>query len=425
VADGLLISGGRLVDPSLALDALRDLRIAGGRVLEIGEHLRPHATERVIDARDAIVAPGFIDMHVHLRQPGFPEKETIASGTEAAVHGGFTAVGCMPNTNPALDDPSVLRELLGAAKAEARCRVYPIAAITRGREGYEPCDFAVLSNAGAVAFSDDGDTVANPRVLRDAALAARDVPGAFISHCEDAALKGSGVMNEGAVARRLGLRGSPAAAEDVIVARDLLISGETAKSWHIAHLTTATALALLRQARERGVRATCELTPHHLMFTDAAVGELGPAAKVNPPLRTEADVRALRDGVRDGAIDVFASDHAPHTQAEKALDFADAAVGFSGLEVAVGAYAAALPDLPLERFVALLSSNPAGILGVPGGTLAVGAIADVTIFADRAWRVDPARFFSRGRTTPFAGATLPRRVLATIVGGAIAFEWHT
>jgi dihydroorotase len=418
----LLIKGGRLVDPSLALDALRDVRITGGIVYEIGEGLEAHEGEAVLDVSNAIVAPGFIDMHVHLREPGFSEKETIATGTEAAVRGGFTAVACMPNTQPALDEARVLNELLQNVSANARCAVYPVAAITRGRLGVDPCDFAALSRAGAVAFSDDGNTVANARVLRDAALAALEVDGTFISHCEDDALKGDGAMNEGAVSRALGVLGSPAIAEDVIVARDLLIAGDTGKAWHIAHISTAAALGLILHARARGVRATCEVTPHHLTFTDEAVRELGGAAKVNPPLRSGDDVRALRDGVRDGAIDVFATDHAPHTVDEKAEALHHASVGFSSLEIAVGAYAAAVPDLPVLRFVELLSTNPARILGVGGGTLAVGSPGDVTVFAERSWVVDPARFASKGRSTPFSGRTLPRRVVATIVGGTLAYS---
>ena len=415
----LLVKGGRLVDPAIGLDAIRDVRITGGIVYEIGEDLATRDGETIVDARNAIVAPGFIDMHVHLRDPGFPEKETIATGTEAAVRGGFTAVACMPNTQPPLDDPGVIGDLLRRASVDARCAVYPVGAITRGRAGRVACDFDALARAGAVAFSDDGDTVADARVLREAAIAAGGVNGPFISHCEDGALKADGVMNEGAASQALGLPGSPALAEDVVVARDLLVARETKRPWHVAHLTTSVALDLLRQARAQGTAATCEVTPHHLTFTDEAVGELGSGAKVNPPLRTRDDLRALRDGVRDGTIDAFASDHAPHTAAEKSAPLERAAVGFSGLEVAVGAYAAALPDLPLRRFVELLSTNPARILHIAGGTLAIGSPGDVTVFADRSWVVDPARFASLGRSTPFAGRTLPRRVLATIVRGTV------
>ena len=417
----VLIRGGRLVDPSQGIDALRDLRVRDGVVVEIGEHLRANDGDEIFDAGNAVVAPGFVDMHVHLREPGFAEKETIATGTHAAVRGGFTAVACMPNTQPALDRATTLDELRARIGRDARCRVYPVAAITLERAGRQPCDFPALAAAGAVAFSDDGNTVENARVLRDAALAARDVRGAFISHCEDAALKGNGVMNEGDSSRALGLPGSPASAEDTIVGRDLLLAQDTGKRWHVAHLSTARGLDLVRDARRRGVAATCEVTPHHLEFTDEVLAELGSAAKVNPPLRTARDVRALRDGVRDGSIDVFATDHAPHTPVEKSGALENAPVGFTGLEIALGAYAAALPDLPLLRFVELLSTNPARVLGVAGGSLALGSPGDVTVFADRPWTVDPSRFASKGRCTPFAGRTLPRQAIATFVAGRLAF----
>ncbi|MBV8531096.1 MAG: dihydroorotase [Candidatus Eremiobacteraeota bacterium] len=390
----LLIKGGRIVDPATSLDAMRDLRVRDGRIAEIGGELGGDDDE-IIDAAGAIVAPGFIDMHVHLRDPGFPEKETLATGTEAAVRGGFTTVACMPNTNPALDDPAVLRDLMRRVELHARCRVLPIGALTRARAGVEPCDFRALADTGAVAFSDDGDTVKDERVMHAAAVVARDLRAPFISHCEP---------------------------EDAIVARDLRIASETGKVWHIAHVSTGRALSLIRGARARGERVTCEVTPHHLTFTGALAAEAGAPAKVNPPLRDESDVTALREGVRDGTIDAFASDHAPHPEAEKRGEMAAAAPGFSGLEVAVGAYAAALPDLPLRRFIELLATNPARILGIPGGSLAVGAPGDVTIFADRAWTVDPRRFASKGRCTPFAGRRLPRRILATVVAGRLRYR---
>lgn len=418
----MLIRGGRLVDPSLPLDALRDLRIRDGIVVEIGEALAPRDDELVLEAENAVVAPGFIDMHVHLREPGNPEKETIATGTEAALRGGFTAVACMPNTQPALDSAERLAELARALARSARVRVYPVAAITQARRGEAPTDYRALARAGAVAFSDDGASVDDPAVLRAAALAALEVPGVFISHCEDARLKGSGVMTDGVVARSLGVAGSPRIAEDIVVARDLAIAAATGKAFHIAHLSTAGALDYVRHARAHGGRATCEVTPHHLLLTDAAIASLGAGAKVNPPLRRDEDVAALRAGVRDGTIDAFATDHAPHTAAEKRAALDCAAVGFSGLEIAVGAYAQALPDLDLLRFVALLSTNPARILDVPGGTLALGSPGDVTVFAERAWTVDPAAFASLGKSTPFAGWRLPRRVVATVVGGELRYR---
>jgi dihydroorotase len=262
----------------------------------------------------------------------------------------------------------------------------------------------------------------NARVLREAALRAREVPGVFISHAEDEDLKGEAVMNAGPVADALGVEGVSTTSEDIIVARDLLIALDTGKAWHIAHLSSARAIELLRWSRAQGGAATCEVTPHHLLLIDEAVRERGAAAKVNPPLRSEADARALRDAVRDGTIDVFATDHAPHTAQEKRGDLRDAAVGFTGLEIALGAYALALPDLPLTRFVELLSTNPARILNVTGGTLRVGTPADVTIFADRPWAVDSSAFASKGKSTPFDGRTLPRRAVATIVNGEPRFS---
>ncbi len=397
----MVIRGGRVVDPVQGIDALRDVR-ATDVVVEIGEHLEPLADETVIDATGTVVAPGFIDMHVHLREPGNPEKETIESGTEAAVRGGFTAVACMPNTVPALDDASALANLRAEIAKRARCRVYAIGAMTRGRAGEERCDFTALAAAGAVGFSDDGDSVADARVLYGAAVAAADVGAVFISHCEDATLKPLDAQ----------------LAESAVVARDLLIAAATGKTWHVAHLSLRASVELLHLVRSLGARATAEVTPHHLACTQERARDLGPAGAVNPPLRSERDARALRDAVRDGTIDVFASDHAPHTQEQKRAG----APGFTGLEIALGAYAAAIPDLPLARFVALLSSQPARVLGVPGGTLRPGSPADLTLFADRQWRVDASRFASFGRTTPFDGAVFARRAVTTIVGGEVRYR---
>ncbi len=417
----LLIRGGRAIDPSSGLDARRDILLRDGLVAQIGEHLVADDAE-VVDAENAVVAPGFIDMHVHLREPGQTHKETIATGSAAAVAGGFTGVACMPNTEPALDSPALILEVLRLASAAGLARVYPIAAITRARAGKELAPYWRLHDAGAVAFSDDGFAVANPRVLRQAALYAQDVPGVFISHCEDGDLKGDGVMNEGARSFELGLAGAPGLAEDVNVARDILIGGDTGKPFHIAHLSTAMSAELVRFGRAQGIAVTCEVTPHHLLLDDDRFERFRADAKVNPPLRLGRDVAALRAAVRDGTVDAFATDHAPHTREEKAQLLAEAPVGFSGLETAVGAYAAALPDLPLLRFVALLSTNPAKILGVPGGTLAIGSPADVTVFAERPWRVDANAFHSLGKNTPFDGAIFPRRAIATIVGGRLVMR---
>ncbi|MBV8150968.1 MAG: dihydroorotase [Candidatus Eremiobacteraeota bacterium] len=419
----VLIQGGRVIDPARGIDAIRDVAIDGGLIRAIGEHVEPRGHE-VIDARNAIVAPGFIDMHVHLREPGATQKETIATGVAAAVAGGFTAVACMPNTTPALDTPAALAEIRDRAAAAGLAHVHPVAALTRERAGVELAPYHQLAKAGAVAFSDDGTTVANPRVLRNAALYARDLAGPFISHCLDDALHGDAVMNEGAQSLRLGLPGSPKIAEESIVARDLLIAGDTAKAWHIAHVSTAGSIELIRWARSRGIAVTCEVTPHHLLLHDGLFVDSGYSAraKVAPPLRTEEDTAALRAAVRDGTVDALATDHAPHTADEKAQLLSAAPVGFSGLEIALGAYADALGDLPLDRFIALLSTNPARILGVPGGSLAVGARADVTIFAERPWSVESRTFYSKGKNTPFEGRSFSRRAVATVVAGRLAYS---
>jgi len=417
----LLIRGGRVVDPSQGIDAVRDLLVRDGIIAALDEHQAVDGAD-VFDATGTIVTPGFIDMHVHLREPGQTHKESIASGSAAAVAGGFTAVACMPNTEPALDSPALIAEVLRLAHEAGLARIYPVGAITRGRQGKELAPYWRLRDAGAVAFSDDGATIASARVLRQAALYARDVPGVFISHCEDDDLKALGVMNEGVHSMQLGLAGSPGLAEDIVVARDLLIAGETGKPFHIAHLSTAMSIELMKFARAQGFAVTCEVTPHHLLLGDDRFERFRADAKVNPPLRAELDAAALRAAVRDGAIDAFATDHAPHTREEKAQLLSEAPAGFSGLEVALGAYARALPDLPLARFVELLSCNPARILGVPGGSLRAGSPADITIFADREWTCDPSRFRSLGKNTPFAGVTFPRKALATIVGGRIVMQ---
>jgi dihydroorotase len=416
-----LIKGGRLIDPLQGIDARRDLLIENGFVSRIGEHIDADGA-RVVDAENAVVAPGFIDMHVHLREPGQTYKETIATGTAAAAAGGFTAVACMPNTDPTLDAVSIVSEVVRRADAAGLARVYPIGAITKGRAGKELAPYHLLADAGCVAFSDDGSTPRDARVLRNAARYAADLPCVFVSHCEDPDLKGDAVMNEGAASMRLGLDGSPGLAEDVIVARDLLIAADSGKAWHIAHVSTATSLDLIRWARTRGVRVTCEVTPHHLVFLDDRFDDYRADSKVNPPLRGAHDREALRAAVLDGTIDALATDHAPHGVDEKAQLLSAAPVGFSGLEIALGAYALALPELSLARYVELLSVNPARILGVPGGTLDVGSPGDVTVFAERPWTVDARLFLSKGKNTPFDGMLLPRRALATVVEGAVVFE---
>lgn len=401
----MLIRGARVVDPSLSLDALRDVR-TGDVVLEIAEHLDPLPHEELFDATGMVLAPGFIDMHVHLRDPGEPQKETLETGGTAALRGGFTAVACMPNTYPALDEPGIIEDLLRRSQliASPMPRIYPIAAITRGRIGKEPCDYPALVHAGAVAFSDDGSSVADRRVITLAAQSAKELHAPFIEHCENPGLA----------------KISAALSESSVVARDLHVAEQSGKAWHLAHLSTRTAVELLRFAHASGIRVSAEATPHHLLCTAESTRWMDGSERVNPPLGFEDDVRALKDAVRDGTIAVLASDHAPHTLEEK--HSASPPPGFSGLEVAVGAYAAALPDLSLTKFISALSCAPARVLGVNGGSIGIGKVADLTLFAERPWRVDSRSFASKGKVTPFDGMTLPRQVCATIVAGKLAYD---
>jgi len=392
----MLVRGGRLVDPVAGIDGRFDVRTRGEIVAEIGADLPPEPDEIVYDATGSVVAPGFVDIHAHLRDPGFPEKETLESGARAAVRGGFTAVACMPNTEPALDTAARVADVVRrAAAATVACRIYPIAAMTRGRAGRETLDYAALARAGAVGFSDDGSPVDDDDAMRAVAVAALPTGRRLISHAEE---------------------------EDAMVRRDLALARETAAPWHVAHVSTGVSISAIAAAKDAGVDLTCEVTPHHLLFTQALVGVLGGGAKVNPPLRAEEDARALRDAVRRGWVDAFATDHAPHTAAEKELPFDRAAFGFSGLEIAAGAYALALPDLPVARYVALLSAGPCRILGLAGGSLAPGMPADITVFADRPWTVLASGFASKGKNTPFDGMQLPRAIRATIVAGSLRYD---
>ena len=377
-----------------------DIRVRDGIISETGELLAREDSEEVLDARNAYVAPGFIDMHVHLREPGYPEKETIGTGCAAAAAGGFTAVAAMPNTRPALDTPDLVRWVIEGAERAGLSRVYPVAAITHAREGKTPVDYIALAQAGAVAFSDDGGTIESSIVQTSAALRARESGRRFITHCENASIKERDEFDP--------------LAENSAVARDIAIARATALPWHIAHVSTRGSVEAIALAKQSQIALTAEATPHHLNFSRDDLRDYAGGSKVHPPLRDPEDVAALRRAVREGVLDVFASDHAPHAD--------PVSPGFSGLEVAVGAYALAVPDLSIRRFVQMLSTNPARILGVPGGTLAVGSPADITIFADRDWVVDPSSFQSKGKRTPFEGRTLPRRALFTIVGGRVIME---
>ncbi|MGH7391915.1 MAG: dihydroorotase [Candidatus Rokuibacteriota bacterium] len=426
-APALVIRNGRVLDPANTLDAVADVLLEGGQVARVGPRLEAPAGAEVIDATGKVVCPGFIDLHVHLREPGFEYKETVATGTRAAAAGGFTAVCCMANTSPVNDNGSITEYILERARTEGSgVRVHPIGAVTRGLRGEELAELAELAESGCVAFSDDGKCVMNAALYRRAMEYTLPFGTPVISHAEDSHLAGGAAMHEGVVSTELGLPGAPAAAEDVMVARDIILAELTGAHVHIAHLSTAGAVRLVREARARGVRVTAEVTPHHLVLTDEAVRTFDPNTRMSPPLRSKRDVEALREALADGTIDCVATDHAPHALSEKEGAYDQAASGVVGLETAVAVLLDRLvrPGLvPLETLVARLSRDPARLLNLPGGRLAPGAPADLTILdLDRELTVDPARFHSRSRNTPFAGWTLRGGPWMTIVSGRKVFS---
>jgi len=422
----LLIQNGRVVDPVNSVDAVQDVLIDGDRIQRIGRGLTPPPDATVLDATGKVVCPGFIDMHVHLREPGLEYKETVASGTRAAAAGGFTAVCCMANTQPVNDNRAVTDYIRAKAATEGIVRVYPIGAVTRGLGGKELAELAELAEAGCVAFSDDGRCVMNAALYRRAMEYTLPFGAPVISHAEDDDLSHGTAMNEGVVSTELGIPGAPAAAEDVMVARDILLAELTGAHVHIAHLSTSGAVRLVRDAKARGVRVTAEVTPHHLLLTDEAVRGFDTNTKMNPPLRTKRDVEVLLEGLIDGTIDCIATDHAPHAASEKEGEYDQAAFGIVGLETAVGLLLDRLVKteaLPLGTLIARLSRDPARLLGLPGGSLAAGAPADVTILdLEAGWTIDPARFQSKSRNSPFGGWALTGRPWKTIVGGRIVWQ---
>lgn len=423
----LLVRGGRVVDPSSGLDGVRDILVDGASIAAVAPRLDA-AADLTVDARGLVVVPGLIDMHVHLREPGFEAKETIATGVRAAVRGGFATVCAMPNTDPVNDSPEVTARILAAASRAGLARVLPVAAVTRGSGGAELVDMAALVAAGAAAFSDDGRPVADSRVMARALEAAAAAGALVIDHCEDRALASGGAMHEGAVSARLGLPGIPSAAEDVMVARDIVLAEALGARVHIAHLSTAGGVRMVREARARGAKVTAEATPHHLFLTDEAVATRDASFKMNPPLRPAPDAEALVEGLRTGVVDVIATDHAPHTSEEKAREFTDAPFGVVGLETAVSLVLDRLVapgTITLARFVELFSVNPARLLGLAGkGRVAPGADADLTLLdLGLAVTVDRDRFESKGRNTPFDGWKLRGGPVATVVGGRIAYPF--
>jgi len=422
----LLIQGGRIIDPSQGIDRTGSVIAAAGKIAWLGEGVPPRSDYNLLNAEGLIVCPGFVDLHCHLRQPGFEEKETIATGSHAAAQGGFTTVCCMPNTNPPLDNPETIEFVKVTAAQEGAVRVLPIGCISRGRNGQELTGMAKLASAGAIAFSDDGAPCLDAYVMQQALKYSRASGMPVIDHCEDTALTKDGQINEGTVSAELGLHGIPAAAEYLMVFRDLVLAQLSGGHLHIAHVTTAGAVELIRQAKEKGIGVTAEATPHHLTLTEAAVSGYNADAKVNPPLRIEKDIEALITGLKDGVIDCIATDHAPHTRAEKQRDFTSAPFGISEFETALGSLMSLVHGdiLPLNILIAGLTCQPAGIINRPElGTLKVGSPADVTIFSPgREWVVEPKKFVSKGKNTPLAGSVMKGRVMATIYGGNVVYQ---
>ena len=440
----ILIKGPRIIDPSQGLDQVGDVLCRDGKIVSVGDPVPAQDLPQgcqVIPAAGLVVCPGFIDLHCHLREPGLEYKETIATGTQAAARGGFTTLCCMPNTNPAIDNAAVVDFVLRRAQAEGVVRVFPIGCVTKGRQGKELAELEELAAAGVVAFSDDGDPVHDANLMRLALTYSLDLGRPISNHCQDRALSQGGVMAEGWVATRLGLTGIPAAAEEAMIARDLALAELTGGRLHLAHLSTAGSVALVRRAKERGIPVTAEVCPHHLTITDQwvlgakgleaeAAGLQGydTATKVYPPLRHQADVDALIAGLAEGVIDCVATDHAPHDLVSKRVTYQDAAFGISVLETALGSLLQLVHGgkLPLATLIQRLTTGPAGVLG-PGfaelATLQPGTWADLVVFdPDQEWVVDTREFASKGRNTPLEGVRLKGRVAATLVAGRVVYQ---
>ena len=421
----LLIQQGRLVDPVSGIGGVMDVLVEDGKIAVLGSDIRDPEAE-VLDARGLTICAGLVDMHVHLRDPGQEYKETIETGTRAAARGGFTSVACMPNTRPAIDCAEQISYVKRKAEEACGVNVWPIGAVSRGEKGEALTDFEELKQAGAVALSDDGMPVQNANLMRDALILAHRQDLTVLSHCEDADMVKNYAVNEGRVSRQLRLPGRPAIAEEIMVARDAMLAEETGAAVHICHISTAKAVAIVRRYKKKGVHITCETCPQYFSLTEDEVLEQGAMARVNPPLRTRADVEAIIEGLKDGTIDAIATDHAPHSAEEKVRLLEEAPSGMVGLETALGVtltYLYHTKHMPLSDILRKMTLNPACILRINKGRLAIGGDADMVIFdPDEEWTVDPEQFASKGRNTPFGGHKLKGKVKYTIVGGKIVYQ---
>ena len=415
------IRGARVIDPSQGLDQIGDLLLREGKIAQVGQ-VEAADADLVIDGEGLVAAPGLVDMHVHLRDPGLTYKEDVFSGCRAAAAGGVTSLLAMPNTKPPMDDPALVRDLLARAR-EVDATVYTAACVTKGMQGKELADLAALKEAGAIAISDDGVPVGSSRCLLEALRLAPQLGLVFTAHCEDLDLAAGGKMHDGAVARELGVPGIPAAAEDCGTAREIAAAASIGAPVHICHVSTKGSVALIRDAKRRGVRVTAETCPHYLLLTEEALRRKDADYRMNPPLREEADRLALLEGLADGTIDAISTDHAPHSPEEKA-DFAGAPNGSIGMETSLSAALTALEGrLTLSQVIEKMSTAPARILGIPAGTLQVGAAADVVLFRpEERWTVDPERLHGKSRNTPFKGMTLRGRVKLTFSRGRLVYD---
>jgi dihydroorotase len=424
--NGLLIRGGRVIDPSRKTDGLADVLVRDGKIDAVGRNIPVDRNLQVLDATGRVVAPGLIDLHVHLREPGFEQAETIASGAAAAAAGGFTAVCAMPNTDPITDTHASVGFVVRQAIRAAQARVYPIGAVSIGQKGEQLTEFGELVQAGAVAVSDDGKPVRSSHLMRTALEYARTFGIPVADHCEDLSLAQGGSMHEGIVSTRLGLKGIPSAAEEIMVARDILLAQLTGGHVHLCHMSTRGSVELIRWGKDKGIRVTAEATPHHFTLTHERCEGYDTNAKMNPPLREAADRDAIRQGLKDGTIDCIASDHAPHHYDAKEREFDEAPNGIVGLETALGLGIRELVEpgvLTLTELLGRMSTIPARVFGLPGGTLAIGAPADLVVFDPaRRWTVRKEGLRSLSANSPFLGETLVGQADATIVGGRLVFE---